>query len=39
MPLKRVYIVRIVETFNPYKTDRSPDKLIVRRVVPSNCWL
>jgi len=40
MASKRVYIARILDQLlNPNRTDRNPDKLIVRRVVPSNCWL
>jgi hypothetical protein len=37
MASKRVYIVRSLEQkFSPNKTDRNPDKLIVRRVGSSN---
>jgi len=40
MPLKRVYIACILgQTFKLNKTDRNPDKLIVRRGARSNCRL
>jgi len=40
MTLKRVYIARILgQIFKPNRTDRNPDKLIVRCRAPSNCRL
>jgi hypothetical protein len=40
MASKRVYIARVLnQNFQPNKTVRNPDKLIVRRLVQPNCWL